>query len=297
LSARNESPTFLRLGLIGWPLEHSLSPRLHQAAFHALGLEGEYRLYPIPPLAQGLPELGSLLEGMRSGELRGLNVTMPHKETVAPFLDGGLTASAGAIGAVNTIYAENGRLCGENTDAPGFISGLGGLPGGAPRPGLALILGAGGAARAVVWALARNGWRCLVAARRLAQAQALVDRPGGPYPDRVRALPLTIEALHSAGRVDLVVNATPLGAPPLIDQSPWPEGLALPPKAAVFDLIYHPAETRLVQAARTQGLPACGGQGMLIEQAALSFERWTGLTAPREVMRCAIFENERNLLI
>ena len=164
----------IALGLTGFPLAHSLSPRIHQAALAYCGLAGSYALYPVQPRdARGLADL---LNRVRGGELTGLNVTIPHKEAVLPLLDA-LALDAAAIGAVNTLFMRVGQLTGANTDATGFLSDLKRFlsPSNVPlKPeAQALVLGAGGAARAVVYALLSDGWQVTLAARRAEQAQAL----------------------------------------------------------------------------------------------------------------------------
>ena len=280
------------LGLIGYPLEHSLSPRLHGAALRTLGLAGDYQLYPVPPLPQGAPGLAQLLAQVQRGQLHGLNVTIPHKQSVQPLL-GTLTPAAQAIGAVNTIFCQDGQLCGDNTDAPGFLQDLQRLqlvggPDGGSAPGHALVLGAGGSARAVVYALLGAGWRVSLAARRVAQAQALLVSLGEPAG---RAYPLEVGSLQSlAAEVNLLVNTTPVGMWPRVEASPWPAGAPLPPGALVYDLVYNPPETELVRTARQAGLLASSGLGMLVEQAALALERWTGRSVPRRPMWLAVPE-------
>lgn len=167
-------------------------------------------------------------------------------------------------------------IIGDNTDAPGFLRDVQEFMGSdfGKRPS-ALVLGAGGSARAVVYALAEVGWTVAVGARRLAQAEALVTALAGLVVGRLTAVPLTDIALRGL-RPGLMVNCTPLGMAPMVDRSPWPDGLALP-ETAVYDLVYNPRETRLVRAARAAGLPATSGLGMLIAQAALAFTRWTGV--------------------
>ena len=165
-----------RLGLVGYPLEHSFSPLLHKTALTETGLTGIYRLLPLPQMEN----LALVLDQVRSGELDGINITIPYKQTVLPYLDG-LTPSAQAIGAVNTVYNKDGRLIGENTDAPGFwLDLVRFVPESVMPHQQALVLGAGGAARAVVFALAEQGWQVNVVARRLAQAQDLVETLGFP---------------------------------------------------------------------------------------------------------------------
>ena len=171
-------PERYRLGLIGYPVSHSLSPRLHRAALVACGLVGEYQLYEAPPFPEGRIAVQQLLEKLRGGELHGLNVTIPHKQSVIPLLDK-LTPTAREIGAVNTIYMNGKGLVGENTDAAGFLADLRQrLSRGEGNSGLkrrALVLGAGGSARAVVYALLKDNWDVCVAARRLEQARALAS--------------------------------------------------------------------------------------------------------------------------
>jgi shikimate dehydrogenase len=279
----------MRLGLTGYPLEHSLSPSIHQAALDYAHLKGSYTLFPISP--DELPELKSLLVRLREGEISGLNVTIPHKQTVIPMLDE-LTPEAQAIGAVNTIFCRDGKLLGANTDAPGFLADL---QHAFPRKPWkladrkhALVLGAGGAARALVYALLSDGWQVTIAARRPQQAEALAaDMAGSKMAVSVAALqPETLRTF--CADITLVVNTTPLGMFPQVDVSPWPQDLALPEQAAVYDLVYNPRETRLVHEAHAAGLPAAGGLGMLLEQAALSFEIWTNGSVPRAVWAAAV---------
>ena len=276
-----------KLGLIGYPLSHSLSPKIHNSALHACGLEGNYTLFPIHP--EDKKGLQSLLSRVRSGEIHGLNVTIPHKQNVIPFLDE-LIPTAEAIGAVNTIYLRGNKLIGDNTDAPGFLSDLKRFLTAeiwSPGDRNALILGAGGSARAVVHALLNDGWKVTIAARRVEQAQQLVNSFVN-YEIPVSLCDLSnIEVSNMA----LIVNTTPVGMAPNIDQSPLPENLSLPRHVSIYDLVYNPGETKLVKDARAQGLNATTGLGMLIEQAALSFEIWTGTRPSREIMRASVEES------
>lgn len=276
---------FFRLGLAGFPLGHSLSPVIHTRALSAAGLNGEYCLYPVPPDPAGGPSIQELLDCLRRGELHGLNVTIPLKQAVLPLLDS-LEPAARRIGAANLLYCRNGRLVGDNTDAAGFRLDLQSfLSANSLEPGQALVLGAGGAARAVATALLDEGWQVTVAARRAEQARIMAE---SLLPDRIAAVSLTGECLASLRGMNLVVNASPAGMAPDLAGNPWPEGVHLPGGSAVYDLVYNPADTRLMQMARAAGLPVRGGLGMLVEQAALSFERWTGRQAPRQVMRQAV---------
>jgi shikimate dehydrogenase len=273
-----------RLGLIGYPLGHSLSPKLHAAALKAAGLDGEYLLYPVPP--EDADGLAALAKRLRSGELAGLNVTIPHKQNVIPLADS-LSEGAASIGAVNTLHMKEGSLIGHNTDAPGFIKDLSRFLGGSlPDQKKAIVMGSGGGARAVIHALVQDGWDVTVAAVLMDQAEALVQALGrGTAGGSLRAVPTSRETLAPLlYATSLLINASPVGMSPKPDESAWPSGLAFPPHAAVYDLVYNPRETRLVREARAAGLRASTGLGMLVEQAALSFECWTGKAAPVEVM-------------
>lgn len=293
----------LHLGLIGYPLGHSLSPLLHHAALTSAGLPGEYRLHPIPPFPEGAPALQELLEQMRDGKIQGLNITIPHKQSVMAYLDE-LTPTASAIGAVNTIFTAGSQLVGDNTDAPGFKSDLYSHYDITTKRHAAIIIGAGGAARAVVYALLMDGWQITVAARRIDQAHQLTESlklavTHMPLSsDQVQAAELSPDSLadilseHVAGKSTgfLIVNTTPVGMAPQPDACPWPENIPFPEDTFIYDLVYNPADTALLQLARQQGMAAAGGLGMLIEQAALSFERWTGQPASREAMISAASE-------
>ncbi len=300
-----------RLGLVGYPLSHSLSPQIHQAALNALELDGEYRLYPIPPQPEGEKALEALLQRVKSGELHGLNVTIPYKQAVLSWMDD-LFNAAWDTSAVNTIYAAGGHLVGDNTDVAGFLHDLSAqLPSGYGT-GQALVLGAGGSARAVVYALSRSGWQVSIAARRVSQARQLVESLLGAVVGgnsstnqftlrwkKMAVIELSAKGLNGfssrltdSDPLALIVNTTPIGMAPGPDASPWPEKIPFPEGAFVYDLVYNPSETRLVRAARRSGLRAANGLGMLVEQAALSFERWAGLPAPRQAM--AEFGHERS---
>lgn len=285
-------PSSFHLGLIGYPLAHSLSPKIHTTALTACGLEGDYSLFPIAPDdKQGVKDL---LNRVRSKNIHGLNVTVPHKQNVLEFLDE-LTPTAQSIGAVNTIYMRHDKLIGDNTDAAGFLVDLKRFVNmetgkhvdteiSTQVDKIALVLGAGGSARAVVFALANDGWNVTIAARRIEQAQKLVRS----FPNY--QLPITnytnLQSLVS--NLSLLVNTTPLGMTPNVEASPLPENTTLSPRAMVYDLVYNPRETKLVREARKQGLKAITGLGMLIEQAALSFEIWTGHNPPREILYAAV---------
>lgn len=285
----------IRLGLIGYPLSHSLSPLIQTAALQSCGLDGSYSLFPVPP--DDTQRLKELLELVRNNEITGLNVTIPHKQNVIEFLDE-LTPTAQAIGAVNTIYMRENKLIGENTDAPGFLADLKRfLTAETQRQGVfkTLVLGAGGSARAAVYALLNDGWEVTIAARRLEQAQQLADSFTNCQllvtPCSLSTLEVDLQSLISS--LSLIINTTPVGMTPDIDGSPWPENLPFPPHAAIYDLVYNPRETKLVRDARAQGRPATTGLGMLIEQAALAFEIWTGHRPSRENMQASVEQSPR----
>jgi shikimate dehydrogenase len=266
------------VGVLGYPVRHSLSPVMHNAAFRHLGLNWVYLAFEVPP--ESLPDA---LRGMRALGIRGLNLTIPHKEAAVGLVDA-LTPAAQAIGAVNTLYWHEGQLIGDNTDAEGFLRALqavGWQPG-----GHALVLGAGGSARAVLYALKQAGCCVAIANRTLTRAQPLQRAFGA---DQV--LPLQFEALRPLmPTVQLVVNCTSLGMEPDSEAMPPVPLDALPSEAWVCDLVYRPMQTRLLQAAHQRGLHTVDGLGMLVHQGALAFERWTGQPAPVEVMERAIRE-------
>jgi shikimate dehydrogenase len=292
----------IKLGLIGFPVSHSLSPKIQNAALQASGLEGDYSLFAVEP--DDMKALKNLMECVRSGEMTGFNVTIPHKQNVIPMLDE-LTPTAQAIGAVNIIYKRGDKLIGENTDAPGFLADLKKFLTTAPSgddPGTArdllsksgkcktqrhgdfnvLVLGAGGSARSVVYALVNDGWHVSISARRLEQAQQLSEKFPVIHVKEYNISSIQLSNFH------LIVNTTPIGMTPNVDQSPLPAGTILPRHAKIYDLVYNPRETKLVHEARAQGLQATNGLGMLVEQAALGFTLWTGIRLPVEIFRSAV---------
>lgn len=277
-------PSSYSLGLIGFPLGHSLSPILHQAALSEAGLVGEYSLFQVAPLPEGQRELEVLIQRLRSGELQGLNVTIPHKQSVLPLVDD-LTASAKAIGAVNTLYMEENRLIGHNTDAPGFLADVSKLP--LYEAKVALILGAGGAARAVVYALLKQGWQIRITDIRPQQLSDLYEHFSHQSVNISRLVVTEFSSAaihHAADEAHLIINTTPVGMYPNVDASPWPKGVPFPRNVCLYDVIYNPAETKLMNLAAAAGLPTRNGLGMLVEQAALSFECWTGFHPSRSLM-------------
>jgi shikimate dehydrogenase len=261
------------LGVIGWPVEYSLSPAIHNAAFASLGLDWAY-----VPLAVHPGRLGPAVAGLRDLGFAGANVTMPHKSEAAQLMDE-RSDHAERLQAVNTIVVGAGGLAGHNTDAPGFDRFLRQDVGFDPAGRRILLYGGGGAARACALALARGGAsEITVALRDPARDHALRSALDG-LPARIRSIPFDeAEGITT----DLVVNATPLGLAG--EQLPVPP---LGPEQVVIDLIYHPSVTPLLVQARQAGAAALGGLGLLLQQAALSFEIWTGQVAPLEVMSAA----------
>lgn len=259
---------------------------MHGAAFRALGIAAEYRLCPTPPA-----DLPALMAALRSGELAGANLTVPHKTQALPLLEDASELAIG-IGAVNTVVPDaEGRLRGENTDGAGFRYALeraGALEG---RDRLALLLGAGGAARAVGYVLLRAGYRLRVLARSSAQSAILAAQLHRAHPaGQISTGPLRPEdMLRLAKEASLLVNTTPVGGAAMPGLSLWPEAAPLPP-GGLIDIVAWPLETPLVARARAEGLPAFGGLDMLLRQAARSFTLWTGQPAPEAAMRAAALE-------
>ena len=273
-----------QLGIIGYPLGHTLSPVFQQAALDACGIDARYVAWETPP--ERLPDR---LRQLRAPDVMGFNVTVPHKEAVIPLLDA-LDDWARDLGAVNTVVNRDGRLTGHNTDADGFLRALKQEGGFNPRGAAVLVLGAGGSARAVVLSLAREGAASVtIANRTLARAEALaaeVRARGG----QSHAVQLDDAHLAEALRTPpgLIVNCTTLGMAhgPAEGQSPLPARL-IPKAALVYDLVYRPAVTPLLQAAQQSGARTLGGLPMLVYQGAAAFTLWTGREAPVQAMFAA----------
>jgi shikimate dehydrogenase len=272
------------VGLIGWPISHSVSPVMHNAAFAALRLNWRYVPLPVHPA-----RVAEAVAGVRALGLRGVNVTVPHKQAVMPHLDRWSPAAA-AIGAVNTIIVgEDGELLGDNTDAAGFVTDLR-ANGVDPAGKRVLVVGAGGSARAVVYGLAEAGCESLVLLNRTVdKAESLLAAMRELFPDvPMLARPFPDGVAESAADAELIVNCTSLGMSPNLEGLPWDEDVEFAPGQTVYDLVYNPAVTRLLQLASVDGARVIDGLGMLIHQGAIAFERWTGETAPVDVMRRAV---------
>lgn len=261
-------------GVLGWPVGHSLSPVLQDAAFRHTGVNAVYLAWAVEP-----GRLRAAVEGLRALGALGANVTMPHKEAAAGLMDE-LSPEARAVEAVNTIEVAGDRLTGHNTDVSGFAAFLSDDAGVEVRGRTALVLGAGGAARAVVKALSdRGASEIVVAARNPDKAEAVAGIGDGG-----RRSVVAWEARQAeVADAHIVVNATPVGTgsgDPL-------EGASFGPGQAVVDLVYRPPLTELVLRARAAGAGAWGGLGMLVHQGAASFRIWTGLLPPLEAMSAA----------
>ncbi|MCY4080059.1 MAG: shikimate dehydrogenase [Caldilineaceae bacterium] len=277
------------VGLFGWPVTHSISPQMHNAAFVARQMNWRYLAFAVPPervheAVAALPALG----------LRGVNVTVPHKQAVMPHLQH-WTPAAEAIGAVNTIVVEkDGQLTGDNTDGAGFIADLQ-AHNVEPEGKRALVIGAGGSSRAVVYGLAEAGVDSVkILNRTVAKAVDLAATMQSYFPEiSIDGAAFPDDVTGNAQDADLIVNCTSLGMEPHVEGLPWEENVEFREDQIVYDLVYNPAMTRLLQLASTDGATAIGGLGMLVYQGAIAWEKWTGETAPVAVMQQAtniIFE-------
>ena len=306
-----------RVGLLGWPLGHSLSPAMHNAAFAALGMDWRYELFPTPPerLAEEFARLVD--EGVR-----GLNVTVPHKRAVLSLPQvRDVSADVRAIGAANTLVHTADGWRAENTDWRGFLDDLR-AHGVEPRGMACVVLGTGGSARAVGYALRQAEAAAVTFVSRspqktggdlappLATSLSLAARgDASPAPDgapvarrsprryargsrraRARLAPMRVAVVGYAAlselapRADLIVNCTPLGMWPQVERNPWPSDVPFPARAVLYDLVYNPPVTSIMRQAQAAGARAVGGLGMLVRQGALAFAAWTGRTPSLDVM-------------
>ncbi|MEJ2753249.1 MAG: shikimate dehydrogenase, partial [Chloroflexota bacterium] len=221
-------------GLIGWPVSHSFSPAMHNAALAVLGLNWVYVPLPVPP-----DRVGDAVRGLPALGFQGVNVTVPHKQAVMPFLDE-ISPAAQAVGAVNTILVEqeSGRLLGFNTDGRGFLADL--VAKEVEVNGRhCLVLGAGGSARGIVYALFQAGGRVLLLARRPEQAYQLAADLGSGFVEEIRPL-AELESTAAQTKAPLIINTTPLGMSPHVNGSPWPDDVPVPAGSFVYDLVYNP---------------------------------------------------------
>lgn len=271
------------LGVIGHPIAHSFSPDMHNAAIDALGIDFCYVAFHVPP-----DGVGAAMQGLRGLNIRGLNVTIPHKLAVMSHLDR-ISEEALAVGAVNTISHEDGELIGYNTDVYGMLTALEV----ALRvfPDHCVVLGAGGAARAAVYALgSRAETRTLtVLNRTVARAEALARDM-----EKITGKSISVGAMEADTQArafadaGLVVNTTSLGMHPNVEASPLLDAHAVHADLVLYDTVFNPAETQLMAQFRAGGAPAYGGLDMLVYQGARSFAIWTGIEPPTDVMKQAI---------
>lgn len=258
------------VGLLGWPVGHSISPAMQNKAFAVRGLDWHYMALAVPPESLEADVTGWIDEA----GYRGFNVTIPHKQAILkhPRITE-ITPAVEAMGAANTLIVRpDGTLKADNTDWQGFINDLKMLhidPAGMN----CLVLGSGGASKAVVYALRQKGAAEIT--------MATIEDISGPGIIRYDDLP------QYAPHADLIVHCTPLGMSPNVDTTVWPEGLPFPSSAILYDLVYIPPVTRLMQIARNAGTRAFSGLGMLVWQGALSFEAWTGSVPPVDMMFAA----------
>ncbi|MEM2936331.1 MAG: shikimate dehydrogenase [Candidatus Bathyarchaeia archaeon] len=269
--------------VIGDPVEHSLSPCIHNAAFQHLQLDYVYVAFSVKR-----EELRTAIQGVRSLKIHGLNVTTPHKLDVIQHLDR-LDESAKNVGAANTILNKEGTLIGYNTDGKGALLALEANQGNLLNKKI-LILGAGGASRSISYTLAQKARELVVLNRTVERAESLVKELLTPFGDKVRYGGLSRSRMKAELEdTDVLINATTLGMHPNEDETPVDQDL-LRPNLTIFDLVYHPLETRLLREAKAAGARTIDGLAQLIYQGAVSFEIWTGKKAPIEVMMKAAQE-------
>jgi shikimate dehydrogenase len=265
--------------LLGQPVAHSLSPTLHNAAFEAVGLDAHYEAREV-----ALAALTDAVDALRAADCMGANVTAPHKQAVFSLMDD-VSEAARALGAVNTIINRDGRLSGDNTDAAGLARWMTSV-GIQPQEKRALVIGAGGAARASVWALALSGAASIrVVNRTPPRAEELATHLGRQLKREVTWGGLESAAIPQEDTFGVVINATSLGHH---GQAPDVHPSCYSPLSVAIELAYNPPLTGFMIAAREAGARAENGLGMLIHQAALAFELWTGQSAPLEVYERAV---------
>ena len=271
-----------RVVLIGHPVAHSFSGGMQQAAFDALGIDARYEIWDRRPL-----DLADAIAELRGEDFLGANITVPHKEHVVPLVDR-LSEEAAAIGAVNVIARDGKKLIGHNTDVAGFKSALDKLVGRQKMPRHAVVLGAGGAARAVMYALITGGFqRVVVFNRHLHRAEGMVRHFGRSAAHmELRAMPWHVSILEAElVKTKLLGNATAIGLAPT--ETPIPAEL-LPPDLLVMDLVYNPPQSQFLKDAAAARDTILNGEHMLLHQGARSFELWTGKAAPLDVMQAEL---------
>ncbi|WP_226673192.1 shikimate dehydrogenase [Rossellomorea aquimaris] len=268
-------------GVIGDPIAHSMSPLMHNSAFKENGIDAEYVKFHV--MKEQLPEA---ILGIKALGIKGVNVTVPHKELVMPLLDE-IDPLAEAIGAVNTIVNDNGKLIGYNTDGLGFVEGLKKLAGDSIKNKSILIIGAGGAAKAIYYTLASSGvGRIDVTNRTPDRAEKMMET----CPFALQSVFLTLDdAENVLQEYDVIIQTTSIGMYPHIDQSPLKIG-KLKPGSIVSDIIYNPLETSLLKQAKQKGALTQNGLDMFVFQGALSFEKWTGIFPAYSIMKNIVLQ-------
>ena len=268
--------------LLGFPLGHSRSPAIHNASFASQGLPYVYELRAVPP-----DELGQILRSLKDAGFAGANVTVPHKQAILDHVDS-VSTTVEAVGAANTLVwkPESGILHADNTDVGGFTETVRGLP---ALSNPSIVLGTGGAARAVAYALARNPTcpSVVVAGRNPAKAANLVENLPARLQTKLRSAAIS-DLREFVAEASLVVNATTAGMKPNTDETPLPAGVRLSEGQVAYDLVYNPSETRFMREARSDGAAAMGGLEMLLLQAALSYRMWTGREMDLDTARAVL---------
>ncbi|MBK9168132.1 MAG: shikimate dehydrogenase [Bryobacterales bacterium] len=270
------------VGVLGCPVAENPTGVMQEAAFQAVGLNWRYLTIEVQP-----ENLADAIRGVRAFGMRGLNLTIPHKVAVIAHLDD-LTPAARAIGAVNTVRREDGRLIGENTDGKGFLRGLRADAGRDPAGQRVVILGAGGAARAIATELALAGATELTVVNRTAsRAEAMIADLAAATGLGARYVPW-VGPYAVPPDADILVNATSIGLFPDTGAMPDVDLDSAPPHLLVADAVFNPPETRLLAAAKARGLAVLDGLSMLVYQGVIGFEYWTGQAAPEAVMKDAL---------
>lgn len=270
------------VGVIGDPIEHSLSPRMHNAAFEYLGLD-----YIYLPFRVSKNDLKNAVKGVKALNLKGFNVTIPHKVSIIKFLDE-IDLTAGRIGAVNTVVNEEGKLLGFNTDGLGALEALR-EEGVDPKGKKIIIIGAGGASRAITFQLACICSKLVILNRTRIRAVKLAGELT-TFGSEVEGRGLTLKSLESGlNDSDILINTSSVGMYPNVNESPVPKEF-LRKDLVVFDIVYNPLETSLLRYAWNVGAKSINGVGMLVNQGAIGFKMWTGYEAPRDIMRKAVIE-------
>ncbi|WP_442603654.1 shikimate dehydrogenase [Paenibacillus sp. KN14-4R] len=272
-------------GVLGDPIGHSRSPIMHNRAFRECGINAAYTAFHVTA-----EQLHGAVEGIRALGLGGVNVTIPHKVEIMPYLDK-IDEGARIAGAVNTVVNQNGVLTGYNTDGIGYVRSLKEETGVDLTTARVLLIGAGGAARGVAYELAREGVPCIYIANRTSKRAVELAEVMGKYTEVIGlGMDEIGDIMHE---VSIVINTTSVGMSPHVDLTPIPEEY-LHQGLIVSDLIYNPRVTRLLREAEACGARTHGGLGMFIFQGACAFELWTGKPAPIEVMREIVLESLQN---